>query len=182
MSYDTLKYPIGPFVRPEMWSQDDLALAISAIAELPSRLKETVAGWSAEQLDTPYRPGGWTVRQVVHHLADSHMNVFIRVKLALTEDTPTIKPYDEGRWAQLPDSVAFDITPSLHLVEGIHARWVALMQSFTEAEWECGFFHPEHKATIPLHEALFFYAWHGAHHLAHIQHLAWRMGWSAYVG
>lgn len=177
MSLDALKYPIGTFVRPEAWTEADLKRAMYAIETLPERLKSAVAGWDDARLDTPYRPDGWTVRQVVHHLADSHMNIFIRVKLALTEDTPTIKPYEEGRWAQLPDSLSLAISPSLHLLEGVHARWVALMRTFSEADWARGFFHPEHQTTIPLHEAAFFYAWHGDHHLAHIQNLARRLGW-----
>lgn len=127
-----LRYPIGPFVVPNAIREEHLLAWIHDIAELPSQLRQAVEGLNEQQLDTPYREGGWTIRQVVHHLADSHMNSYIRFKLALTEDTPTIKPYDEGRWAEMPDASKLPLEPSLQLLEGLHERWVIVLQSLGE--------------------------------------------------
>lgn len=143
---------------------------------LPERLKAAVSGLSDAQLDTPYREGGWTVRQVVHHLADSHANSVIRFKLALTEDWPTIKPYDEAAWAKLPDSKSLPIESSMTFIEGMHERWVALLEAMTEADFERGFVHPEH-GRQSLATALAIYAWHSRHHVAHITGLRARNGW-----
>lgn len=148
---------------------------LEEIAVTPAKMRAAVAGLSETQLDTPYRPEGWTVRQVVHHVPDSHMHCYIRMKWALTEDQPTIKPYNEADWAKLPDSSG-PIDVSLNLLESLHARWASLMRSFTEAEWKRSFLHPELgprtlEQTIPL------YAWHGRHHEAHITRLRERMGW-----
>lgn len=152
------------------------APAIEEIKALPARVRGAVAGLTDAQLDTPYRSGGWTVRQVVHHIADSHMNGFIRVKLSLTESTPTIKPYDEKLWANLPD-MKLPVDPSLHVIDGIHARWTALYGTMTSADFARAFFHPELDRTIALDTHLQMYAWHSRHHVAHITSLRQRSGW-----
>ncbi len=169
------RYPVGQYRVPEEISADDRLLAIETLAELPSELRNAVRGLDAAQLDTPYREGGWTVRQVVHHLADSHMNALLRVKLALTEDWPTIKPYDEAAWARLHDA-AGPIEWSLELSESLHARWVMLLQSLQPAQWQRGFVHPE-SGRVSVAMATLQYAWHSRHHVAHIQHLRQREEW-----
>lgn len=140
------------------------------MADAPARLRAAVSGLSEPQLDTPYRPGGWTVRQVVHHLPDSHINSYVRFKLALTEDTPTIKPYDEALWAKLPDAVATPIETSLRLMEGLHGRWVGLLESMSDTDFSRAFRHPE-IGMVRLDQNLALYAWHGKHHVAHINSL-----------
>ncbi len=170
-----LRYPIGPFRAPEEISPDDLQMAITTLAELPSELRNAVRGLDATQTDTPYREGGWTVRQVVHHLADSHMNAMVRVKLALTEEWPTIKPYDEAAWARLHDA-AGPMEWSLELIESLHARWVMLLQSLQPPQWKRGYVHPE-SGRQSLARATLLYAWHSRHHVAHIQHLRQREEW-----
>lgn len=170
---EELRYPVGRFKMTEPFAP---AIHIAAIRALPAELRASVAGLNDAQLDTPYRDGGWTVRQVVHHMADSHLNSFLRFKLALTEDEPTIKPYMEAAWAKLPDSVGAPIELSLTLVEALHARWVLLLQSLTPADYERRFVHPERGATT-LAVNLAIYAWHGRHHVAHITGLRSRMGW-----
>jgi hypothetical protein len=170
-----LRYPVGKFVKPEVLTQDELMGAIATLAELPEQLRNATDGLDSAQLSAPYRDGGWTLRQVVHHVADSHMNAFIRVRLALTEDWPTIKPYDEGAWAKLHDSTA-PIEWSLELVESLHARWVMLLQSLDQQQWQRGFNHPENgPATIEL--ITLIYAWHSRHHVAHITHLRAKENW-----
>ena len=149
---------------------------IQEIADTPANLRASVAGLSAEQLDTPYRPGGWTVRQVVHHVPDSHMNSYVRFRLALTEDEPTIKPYDESRWAELADSRTARIETSLALLESLHERWVLLLRSLSPADFRRQFRHPE-LGVVSLEKNLALYAWHGRHHVAHITSLRERMGW-----
>jgi hypothetical protein len=136
-----------------------------------------VAGLSAEQLDSAYRPGGWTVRQVVHHLPDSHLNGYTRFKLSLTEARPVIKPYEEARWAELPDVRAVPVEVSLDLLDALHRRWVPLLAGIRPDEWARGYHHPEYKRDFSLEEALGLYAWHGEHHVAHITTLRRRMGW-----
>ncbi|RZM24320.1 MAG: putative metal-dependent hydrolase, partial [Pedobacter sp.] len=150
---------------------------IMEIEQLPNELKKEVNTLNKEQLDTQYRPEGWTVRQVVHHLADSHMNSYIRCKLALTEDSPTIKPYFEERWAELEDGKNAAIDSSLQLLEGLHLRWSALLKSLTEQDLTKTFVHPEHGKTIQLLEVVALYAHHGRHHLAQITELKKRKGW-----
>lgn len=169
------RYPIGRFQALAEISSDDRLLAIVTLAELPSELRNVVRGFDGAQLDAPYREGGWTVRQVVHHLADSHMNAFIRVKLALTEEWPTIKPYDEAAWARLHDA-AGPIEWSLELIESLHARWVMLLQSLQGPQWERGFVHPE-RGRQSVEAATLLYAWHSRHHVAHIQYLRQREEW-----
>jgi uncharacterized damage-inducible protein DinB len=150
---------------------------IDTIARTPDDLRRAVQPLSAEQLDTPYRPGGWTVRQVVHHVPDSHLNAYIRFKLALTEDAPTIKPYDEARWAELSDSRDTPIDTSLTLLTSLHERWVRLLRAMKPADFARQVNHPEWSAPAPLDVFLALYAWHGPHHVGHITSLRTRMGW-----
>jgi uncharacterized damage-inducible protein DinB len=161
-----LQYPIGRFTFPESTTAEQRQTWIQEIARAPQELRAAVAGLSQEQLDTPYRPGGWTVRQVAHHVPDSHMNAFIRFKLALTEDQPTIKPYDEARWAVLADA-ALPIDPSLDLLAALHIRWVRLLQTMSELDYQRTFVHPE-SGVWRLDQCLAQYAWHGRHHTGHI--------------
>jgi hypothetical protein len=170
-----LRFPVGPFdlaapVSPEMREP-----AMRVIAELPERMRAAVAGLGDAQLGTPYRPGGWTVRQVVHHVADSHMNAYIRTKLALTETEPAIKPYDQDAWAPLADA-RLPIALSLGILDGVHARWAVLWRSLTPAQFGRVFHHPE-IGTVTLDLQLQQYAWHSRHHVAHIASLRQREGW-----
>ncbi len=165
---EQLRYPIGQFIKPDQITKDIISIWIHDIASFPERLRIEVDGLSDEQLDTPYRPEGWTIRQVIHHCADSHMNSFIRFKLALTEDHPTIKPYFEDRWADLPDSKQITVDASLKILEGLHERWVVLLNSLTEIDLSRTFYHPENRQAIRLDENIGIYAWHCNHHLAHI--------------
>jgi hypothetical protein len=168
-------YPVGRFLAPANISPNDRSGAIATLAELPEELRNAVDGLSFAQLNTPYREGGWTIRQVVHHVADSHMNAFIRVKLSLTEDWPTVKAYDEAAWAKLHD-VAAPPEWSLELIESLHARWVMLLQSLNEEQWRRGCNHPQNgPMTVEL--ATLTYAWHSRHHVAHITHLRAREKW-----
>jgi uncharacterized damage-inducible protein DinB len=150
---------------------------VERIAATPARLRAAVAGLDDAQLDTPYRPGGWTVRQVVHHVPDSHLNAYTRFRLALTEDTPTIKPYEEARWAELPDARSAPVEPSLMLLDALHARWVALLETLGPVEGARAVRHPEHGRLLTVDELLAMYAWHGEHHTAHVTALRGRMGW-----
>jgi len=171
-----LRYPIGPFQRVEELTEVQRASRISEIEEAPARLSAAVAGLTPPQLDTPYRPGGWTVRQLVHHIADSHMNAFTRFKLALTENEPTIKTYEESLWAELADTRTPPIESSLAIVENLHKRWVILLRSIQPTDWRRKFRHPEWGlATVDF--LLAQYAWHGRHHVAHITSLRERSGW-----
>lgn len=174
---EDLRYPTGPFIKPEKVSAADRTVWLGEIAALAGQLSGAVAGLTPPQLDTRYRPQGWTIRQVVHHLADSHMNAFIRFRLALTEQNPTIKPYAEAAWAELADSRAGDVATSLGILGGLHARWVAMAEAMTEDEWARTFFHPERSATLRLDVTLAMYAWHCRHHLAHITGTVAREGW-----
>ncbi|QKS48849.1 bacillithiol transferase BstA (plasmid) [Paenibacillus cellulosilyticus] len=174
---DDLRFPIGQFATVEPVDAEQRAHWMEEIERLPEQLCEAVAGLSDEQLDTPYRAGGWTVRQVVHHLADSHMNSYIRFKLAVTEELPTIKPYYEDRWAELSDGAHAPIELSLTLLKALHARWVYFIKSLRPEQFECAFIHPEHGRAMKLNDALGMYAWHGRHHVAHIMGLRSRNGW-----
>jgi hypothetical protein len=167
MTDEKLQYPIGKFVMPVSYNSEDLHHWINDIKTLPGKVRQKIMNLNDKQLDTPYRPGGWTIRQVVHHMADSHMNSLIRFKWALTEEQPTIKAYEQSDWAILPD-YRLPVEPSLRMLEGIHQHLVALFESFTENEWSKVFIHPETGATIPLKRNLAIYAWHGKHHLGHI--------------
>jgi hypothetical protein len=170
------RYPIGDFVKPARVDEAARLEAVAALAEMPGKLRRLVEGLDREQLDTPYRERGWTVRQLVHHIADSHMQAFARVRLALTEDWPTIKPYEEKGWSELDDSQSAPVDWSLGLIDGLHARWVMLLQSLTEEQWKRGFKHPERgENTVEITTLL--YAWHGRHHVAHIARLIESRGW-----
>jgi len=178
MMTEDLRYPIGKWQMPASeFTADQRSELIAQIAETPARLRQTVSGLTEEQLETPYRPGGWTVRQVAHHVPDSHLNSYIRFKLALTEDEPTIKTYYEDRWAELNDSHATPVEVSLDLLESLHQRWVVLLQSIGPADWSRKLKHPE-VGTITLDQLLSLYGWHGRHHVAHVNSLRQRMGWS----
>jgi hypothetical protein len=170
-----LRYPVGKFERVDTLTPDRRREFISAIEATPASLAAAVSGLNPEQLDTPYRPGGWTIRQVVHHIPDSHMNSVIRFKLALTEDEPTIKPYFEDRWAELADAKA-PVEPSLALLENLHKRWVILLRSIKPGEWARKMRHPE-LGTLTLDQTLALYGWHGRHHVTHITGLRDRNGW-----
>lgn len=171
-----LRYPIGHFIPPATNLPGMRAAYIETLRQLPDRLREVTAGLSDAQLDTPYREGGWTVRQVIHHLADSHANAYVRYKLALTEDWPTIKPYDEAAWAELADSRKLPIDVSMAIITGMHARWVALLESLSEEDFHKGYIHPE-LGKQDLSAVLAMYAWHARHHTAHISGLRARQGW-----
>jgi hypothetical protein len=166
------RYPIGKFAAPESFSPDDRARYIETIASAPARLREAVRGLSAKQLDTPYRDGGWRVRQVVHHIPESHMNAYIRFKLALTETDPVIKPYDEAAWARLNDVDATPLEASLGLLDYLHQRWVIVMRGMPEAAWQKRFIHPEYGRGQTLEHTLALYAWHSDHHIGHVKMVA----------
>jgi uncharacterized damage-inducible protein DinB len=154
-----------------------MTAAIDAIAKLPTLLRKEITGLTDEQLDTPYREGGWTIRQVVHHIPDSHLNAYIRIKLALTEENPTIKPFFEERWAEMPDSITTDPQVSLDLLDALHRRWVSVFRNMKPEDFDRTYFHPEQQKSRKLRDILALYAWHGKHHLAHITSLKNRMGW-----
>ena len=167
MTDEQMKYPIGKFVPPASYTHEDLHHWINTIKTFPGKLRQAIISLNEKQLDTPYRTGGWTVRQVVHHVADSHMNSILRFKWALTENNPTIKPYEEADWALLAD-YRMPVEPSLRLLEGLHLRWTTLLESFTEDEWNRTFVHPQSGDTTSLKKAAGLYAWHCEHHLAHV--------------
>lgn len=172
-----LRYPVGRFDFDGPLGEADYPKLIAAIAATPGALTSAVAGLSRDQLETRYRPGGWTVKQVVHHLPDSHTNAYTRFKLALTEDEPTIKTYDEAAWAELPDSQKVPVEVSLDLLDALHVRWVTLLRSMDAADFRRGLRHPEHGRVLTLAQMLAMYAWHGRHHVAHITSLRKREGW-----
>jgi len=171
-----LRYPIGKFIYEGPPREQQRVAFLNDIGEAPAKLRASLKGLSEAQLDTPYRPEGWTVRQVVHHVPDSHMNAFTRFKLALTEEEPTIKPYAEDRWALLADVQATPIEVSLTLLDALHDRWLRLLQSLTPEQWKRTFRHPE-LGSMTLEKTLALYAWHGRHHVAHITELRHRMSW-----
>ncbi|HVG07494.1 MAG TPA: putative metal-dependent hydrolase [Thermoanaerobaculia bacterium] len=172
-----LRYPTGRFRRVPSLTSEERQAAIEEIAATPVRMRAAILGLTPEQLDTPYRPEGWTVRQLLHHVPDSHVNAYVRFKLALTEDNPTIKTYDEARWAELEDSRSTPVEVSLDLLEAVHHRWVVLLRSLGPADFASTFTHPDH-GPMTLDSLLALYAWHGRHHVAHITGLRQRMGWS----
>ena len=171
-----LRYPIGPFDIKAKWTPENRDGFIHQISEAPEKLRAAIKGLTPQQLDTPYRPEGWTVRQVVHHLPDSHMNAYIRFKLALTEQEPLIKPFAEELWAELPDTTQTPPEVSLQLLESLHQRWTVLLRALQPKDWTRTFRHPEH-GVVSLETNLALYAWHGRHHVAHITSLRERMGW-----
>jgi uncharacterized damage-inducible protein DinB len=171
-----LSYPIGKFHFEGPLTAAQKEKALDEVAGTPALLRAAVSGLSPEQLDTPYRPGGWTVRQVVHHMPDSHLNSYVRFKLALTEDEPTIKPYEQQLWAELPDTKETPIEVSLTMLDALHERWVRLLRSLNASDWQRSFRHPE-LGTVSLEKTLALYAWHGRHHVTHITALRDRNGW-----
>ncbi len=171
------RYPIGRAEVVERLTPKRRAELIREIEAAPAAFRGAVSGLNDEQLDTPYREGGWTVRQLAHHVPDSHLNAYTRFRLALTEEEPTIKPYSEKAWSELPDSRTLAVEPSLRLLEALHQRWVALLTAMTAEEWERGFVHPEHGRRMNLDQTLQIYAWHGKHHTAHDSRLRERKGW-----
>ena len=176
MTETDLRYPIGKFQRPASLTPDERAAAVGAIAEAPALLRRAVAGLDDEQLDTPYRPGGWTVRQVVHHVPDSHLNAYIRLKIALTEEEPTIRPYEEAPWAELPEAKSAPIEVSLALLDSLHQRWNLALRALTPEDWQRPFIHPA-MGRLTIEQLAALYTWHGRHHVAHITALRQRRGW-----
>jgi uncharacterized damage-inducible protein DinB len=170
------RYPIGKFSYSGPLTAEQKQQYLSDIEQTPARLRAALRGLSDQQLDTPYRDGGWTLRQVAHHFADSHMNSYIRCKLALTEDEPTIKPYMENLWAELPEAKHAPIDVSLALLDSLHQRWMLMLSKLTDAEWKRTFHHPE-RGLMSLENNLALYSWHGRHHVAHVTSLRERMGW-----
>ncbi len=175
---DQLRYPIGQFEAPETYTFQLLAKAIQTIADFPEKLKAEVTSLTEEQLETPYRPGGWTIRQVIHHCADSHMNCFIRLKWALTENNPTIKFYYENLWGEGIDNKTMPIDPTLMFLEGLHYRMAYVMKNLSEEALKLTYIHPEHNKEFELREMICLYEWHCNHHLAHITSLKKRKGWN----
>jgi hypothetical protein len=171
-----LRYPVGPFEMPAGVTPEMRRQWISEIAAAPAAMRAALAGLSEAQLDTPYRPGGWTVRQVAHHVSDSHLNSYVRFRLALTEECPTIRPYDEERWAELPDAKSGPVELSLELLETLHRRWEALLETLTEADCARPLVHPA-VGRRNIDWLLALYAWHGRHHVAHVTELRRREGW-----
>ncbi len=173
---EDLKYPIGKYIA-QPFSEKFLGEWLIDIKNLPQHLENAILNLDEAQLNTPYRDGGWTVKQVVHHVADSHMNAYIRFKLAITEDNPSIKPYDEAAWALMDDTKNLPINISLTLLHALHTRWNEVLKSITAAGWDRTVFHPEHKKEMTLWFLLGMYAWHSRHHTAHITSVRERMGW-----
>jgi uncharacterized damage-inducible protein DinB len=172
-----LRYPVGKFAFDAPISPADYPRLIAEIAAAPGAMRSAVAGLSRDQLETRYRPGGWTVKQVVHHMPDSHLNAYTRFKLALTEDEPTIKTYNEAKWAELPDSQRVPVEVSLDLLDSLHQRWVPLLRAMEVTDFQRGLRHPEHGRVLTLEQMLGLYAWHSRHHVAHITSLREREGW-----
>ena len=174
---ENLRYPIGHFQMPDNFSKENINYWIKDIQDAPAQYRALVAGWTDEQLDTPYRPEGWTVRQLIHHVADSHMNSYIRFKWTLTEYEPTIKAYDEKLWADLPEAKTAPVAISLGLMESLHARWCMMLKNLSTEELKKIFIHPESGKSISLNTMVALYAWHSKHHIAHISGLKERKGW-----
>jgi len=172
-----LRYPIGRLVRKASFTPDERQGAIDAIAATPAALRSAVAGLTDAQLDTPYRPDGWTVRQLIHHVADSHMNAYTRLRLALTEENPTIKPYDEAKWAELDDARSLPVDVSLALLDALHTRMDVLLRATSADAFQRTLVHPEN-GPMTLDALLNVYAWHGPHHTAHVTSLRERMQWT----
>ncbi|MES2703801.1 MAG: putative metal-dependent hydrolase [Bacteroidota bacterium] len=173
---EQLKYPIGRYQKPEQYDAAMKHEWLGALKGLPVWLDACIENLDEHQLHTPYREGGWTIQQVIHHLADSHMNAYIRLKLALTEDNPTVKPYDENAWALLPDN-DMPVNLSITLLHALHRKLVHLLQHIEEAAWQNTYYHPDHKRDFPVWEVVAMYAWHSRHHMEHIRQLRLRMNW-----
>lgn len=176
MSIEELRYPVGRFQPLAVYSSDATAANVNILAAFPKRLATVAAGLTPAQLDTPYREGGWSVRQTIHHVADSHLHAYIRTKWLLTEDTPTIKAYLEKKWAETSENKA-DVQLSLTLIAAHHAKWVALLRTVAPADFARRFYHPDNQNYVRLDTLVAAYAWHGEHHAMHIQRLKERMGW-----
>ncbi len=174
---EQLRYPIGRYQRPDGYRPELMAEWIDVLRALPSWMDVCIENLDANQLQVPYRDGGWTIQQVIHHVADSHANAYIRLKLALTENNPTITPYDENAWAQLPDVQATPVNISVTMLHTLHRRLVAVLENLHEDEWDRTYYHPEHKRTFPVWEIAAQYAWHSRHHMEHIRQLRERMNW-----
>jgi uncharacterized damage-inducible protein DinB len=172
-----LRYPIGPYTPPPMITPADRSAWIAELESLPANLRQAVDGLTDPQLDTPYRPAGWTLRQVVHHLADGHMNSYTRFRLALTEPTPTVKPFDENAWAELPDAKSGPLEPSLALIDALHRRWVTMLRSLSDDDFKRTYRHPDRSEPTVLDHTLGYFAWHGRHHVAQILTLRKHRGW-----
>lgn len=172
-----LRYPIGKFQPPQSIDDVNIPMHIGIIASFPENIRKATGELSDSQLDTPYREGGWTIRQVVHHVADSHVNSYCRFKLAMTEDNPTIRPYLEARWAELEEAKTAPIIYSLNILDAIHARWVLFLETLSTDDFNKTFYHPENKRTMTLFDALAMYSWHCNHHLAHINNLKTARNW-----
>ncbi|MCW5911895.1 MAG: putative metal-dependent hydrolase [Cyclobacteriaceae bacterium] len=171
-----LRYPIGKFTPQASHTSSEIATCLDQIRALPAKLEAAIAGLSDSQLDTPYREGGWTVRQVVHHVADSHMNAYIRIKWTITEDTPTIKSYFEKLWAETPETMLSPVV-SLSLIRPLHHKFALLLEQLSADQLQKEFLHPETQKHVAIHNMIALYAWHGAHHTAHITQLRKRMNW-----
>jgi len=169
MNFDKHKFPVGHFVKPEIIEKSHISSWLKVLENFPGHLIDETNNLADEALDMSYRSEGWTIRQIVHHLADSHLNSFIRLKLSLTEVDPIVKPYFEERWAELEDSKNMSIAPSLKIIEGVHQRWVGLLKTLSRVDMKRTFFHPEHQKLFSIEENIGVYAWHSEHHLAHIK-------------
>ncbi len=174
---EELKYPIGRYMKPEGYNANELRSWINILKALPMWMDACIENLDVYQLETPYREGGWTIQQVVHHVADSHLNAFIRLKLALTEDNPTVKPYKEELWAALEDTKQVPVNVSVTMLHAVHRRMVALLERMTDAQWLRTYYHPEQERSVPIWEMVAMYAWHSKHHTEHIRRLRERMGW-----
>ena len=174
---EELKYPIGRYQRPDSYTEHDINKWIQAIESLPLTMDLCIENLDSVQLHTPYRPDGWTIQQVIHHVADSHLNAYIRLKLALTEDNPTINPYDENKWALLPDVEAVPVNVSVTMLHTVHRRLSAVLRAMNGDQWTRTYYHPQYQRSFPLWEMVALYAWHGRHHSEHIRSLRERMNW-----
>lgn len=172
-----LRYPIGEYSPKENYTSNEINDFINAIEALPGRLNQAVSGLTDSQLDTPYRPGGWSLRQVIHHIADSHINSYTRFKLTLTEDTPAIRPYFEDRWAELPEAKSAPVELSLPLIDYLHKRWTVMLKNITGEQLKRRLYHPETKQEMTIEQLMHLYAWHSDHHLAHVNNLIVKEGW-----
>jgi hypothetical protein len=174
---ELLRFPVGRHKSPNEFKVSQYAEWINIISEMPDKMEKAISGLTDAQLDTPYRPDGWTLRQVVHHVADSHMNAYIRMKLAVTEENPIIKPYIQDLWANTEDSLKADVQISIKLLKVLHIRWVMFLKSLNESDFDRTFYHPEPKQNQPIKLWVSVYAWHSRHHVGHIESLRKRMNW-----
>lgn len=174
---EQLRYPIGRYEKPEHFDRSQLPEWLAVLRALPSWMDACIENLDEQQLHIPYRPGGWTIQQVVHHVADSHMNAYVRLKLALTSDNPTINPYEESEWALLADVESVPVNVSVTLLHTLHRRLVAVLEQMTDAQWDRTYYHPQHKRAFPMWEVVALYVWHSRHHTEHIRRLRDRMGW-----